>query len=322
VRRFIAAISAVTMTIRSNGSSSSVAARAKSRIPPAWRRPRRLILAGTVLAIIAIIVATRSTSRQPPPAGTRVFPIGNQVALRFLHSTGSVHLVPGPGGQVSITEHRSGMTEAIHTAYHQQGNAITVTVSVENGLPLATWVDFNVAVPQGTNANVAVPAGTLSAAGLTGSYTLHDTNGSVSAANVSGTVALQTTSGAISTSQVRAQVSAVTDNGTITTNSTRLRGRSLMRAQTGTINFHGSLDPGSEAEFRNTNGAIGITLARGSSAVVAARTPQGSINSGFPSLRVVSNSGGRVADGRIGRGDAARLSIETTGGSIDLNRGT
>ncbi len=95
-----------------------------------------------------------------------------------------------------------------------------------------------------------------------------------------------------------------------------------MQAQTGTINFHGSLDPGSEAAFRNTNGAIGVTLARGSSAVVDARTPQGSINSGFPSLRVVSNSDGRVADGRIGRGAVARLNIETTGGSIDVNHGT
>jgi hypothetical protein len=315
-------VSAAIATIRRKVSSSRLADWLDSRIPAAWRRPRRLILVGAALAIIAIIFGTRSAPVRPPPAGTRVFQIGSRVALRFVHSAGSVHLVPGAGGQVSITEHRSGMTEAIHTAYRQQGNVITVNVSVENGLPLATWVDFNVAVPQGTNANVAVAAGTLSAAGLTGNFALHDTNGSVSVSNVSGAVALQTTSGAISTSRVNAQVSAVTGNGTITTNSTRLGGHSLVQAQTGTINFHGSLDPGSEAAFRNTNGAIGVTLARGSSAVVDARTPQGSINSGFPSLRVVSNSDGRVADGRIGRGATARLNIETTGGSIDVNHGT
>jgi Putative adhesin len=322
MRRMIAAISASIVTRRGKASSSTAAARAKSGIPPAWRRPRRLILTGAALAVIALIFATRSTPARPPPPGTTVFQVGNQVALRFVHSTGSVHLIPGPGGQVSITEHRSGMTEAIHTAYRQQGNVITVNVNVETGLPYATWVDFDVAVPRGTNANVAVTAGTLSAAGLTGNFALHDTNGSVSATNMSGTVAMQTTSGAISASRVSAQVSAVTDNGTITTNSTRLGGHSLVQAKTGTINFHGSLDPGSEAAFRNTNGAVGVTLARGSSAVVDARTPQGSINSEFPSLRVVSNSDGRVAAGRIGRGAAARLNIETTGGSIDVSRGT
>ncbi len=278
-------------------------------------------MAGAALAVIVLIFA-RSGTQRPPPPGTTVFEVGNRVALRFVHSTGSVHLIQGPGGQVSITEHRSGMTEAIHTGYHQQGNVITVNVAVEAGLPVATWVDFNVAVPQGTYANVAVTAGTLSAAGIGGNLALEDTNGSVSATNVTGTVALQTTSGAITTSQVNGQVNARTDNGTITSNSTRLGGQSLVQARGGTINFHGSLEPGCKAAFRNTNGAVGVTLARGSSVIVEARTPQGSINSDFPSLRLGAGSDGRIADGRIGRGATARLNIETAGGSIDLNHGT
>jgi hypothetical protein len=320
-RQILAGIAAGIATVRSKASSSSLASWVEAHVPPAWRRPRRLILVGAAVAVIALIIVTRPTSPRSPPAGTKVFQVGNQVALRFVHSAGSVHLSPGPDGQVSITEHRSGMTDAIRTGYRQQGNVITVNVSVENGLPFATWVDFNVAVPQDTSANVAVAAGTLSAAGLSGKFGLHDTNGSISATNVSGAIALQTTSGAISTSRVSGQVSATTDNGTITTSSTRLGGYSLVQAQSGTINFHGSLDPGSHAAFRNTNGAIGVTLPRDSSAFVHARTPLGSINSEFPSLHVVSDSGGRVADGRIGRGAAAHLSIEATGGSIDLNRG-
>ncbi len=93
-----------------------------------------------------------------------------------------------------------------------------------------------------------------------------------------------------------------------------------MQAQTGTINFHGSLDPGCHAVFRNTNGAIGVTLPSGSSVLVNARTPHGSINSEFPAVHVVSHAKGRVAKGRIGRGAPARLSIQTMGGSIDLNQ--
>jgi DUF4097 and DUF4098 domain-containing protein YvlB len=280
-----------------------------------------LIITGAALvAVVALFIATRSTGPSHPAPGTTVFPIGNQVVLRFVHSTGSVHLRAGPGGQVSITEHRSGITSAIHTSYRQQGDVITVAVSVPNGLTLATWVDFDVAVPQNTSANVAIAAGTLTVSGLTGNFALKDTNGSIWATRVDGAIALRTTSGSINASQVNGQVSAATNNGTITTISTRLRGHSLVQAQSGTINFHGGLDAGCHAAFKNTNGAIGITLPRASSVVVDARTPHGSINSTFSTVHVTSNRDGRVANGRVGRGPPARLSIQTVDGSIDLNR--
>ncbi len=295
----------------------------QAHVPPAWRRPRRLLLvAALLLAVIALIISTRPTSSRHPAPGTTVFPIGQQVALRFVHSTGSVHVQAGPDGQVSITEHRSGITDAIHTRYRKQGDVVTVTVSVGTGLSVATWVDFVVAVPRDTSATVAVAAGTLKAAGLTGNFVLHDTNGSIWAADVSGAIALQTVSGSINTSHVSGQVSAITNNGTITTNSTRLRGHSMMQAQNGTINFHGSLDPGSHTVFRNTNGAVGVTLPRGSSVLVHAGTRFGSINSQFSSVHAISDSHGRVAKGRVGRGAPARLSIQTKGGSIDLSRRT
>jgi hypothetical protein len=37
-------------------------------------------------------------------------------------------------------------------------------------------------------------------------------------------------------------------------------------------------------------------------------------------VRVGANADGRLADGRVGRGEPARLSIHTMGGSINLNR--
>lgn len=239
-------------------------------------------------------------SRHPAP-GTTVYPMSSQVVLRFVHSAGSVHVRAGPSGQVSITEHRNGFTDAIHTRYRQQGDVITVTVSVDNGLPVATWVDFNVAVPQDVTAKVAVTAGTLTASGLTGDFALRDTNGSIWATKITGAIALATTSGSINTSKVSGQVRAATGNGTITTVSTRLGGHSLVQAQDGTINFRGSLAPGSHAVFSNTNGAIGVTLPRGSYVHVDARTPHG-------------------LDGLVGRGAPARLSIHTRNGSINLNR--
>jgi hypothetical protein len=323
-RRIPERISAAIATMRSRASSSPLAALA-AHIPPAWRRPRRLVLVGIFLLAIALIVVTRPAPTTAPrhPAGTRVFQIsGNRVVLRFVHSTGSVHVSAGPDGQVSIKENRNGLSQAIDTRYRQTGNVITVTVSIQNGLPLATWVDFDVAVPRDTTAKVAVAAGTLTAAGVTGNFVLQDTNGSIWATNVSGAIAMRTTSGSINTSQVSGQVRAVTANGTITTVSTRLGGDSLVQAHSGTISFHGSLDPGCHAVFRNTNGAIDVTLPRGSSVLVGARTADGSINSEFSSVHVVPGAKGRVANGRVGRDAPARLSMQTMSGSIDLNHGT
>jgi hypothetical protein len=306
--------------------NARLAAPVKAYARRQWRRPRRLIFAGALLlAAVGVIIATRpsaTTLATHPAPGTTVFPIANnQVVLRFVHSTGSVNVSSGPAGQVSIKENRNGFTNAINTSYRKQGDVITVTVSVQDGLMEATWVDFNVAVPRDTSANVAVAAGTLKATGLAGNLVLQDTNGSIWATNDSGAIGMQTASGSVNTSQVSGQVSAVTDNGTITTASTRLRGSALMQAQNGTINFHGSLDPGCHAVFRNTNGATGVTLPGGSSVLVDARARSGSINSEFSSVRVANEPGGRVADGRVGRDASARLSIQTMSGSINLNRG-
>ena len=322
LRRMFAVISSAAVALRRKALSGSLAALGEARVPLPWRRPRRLILIGAVVLAIVLIFVTRSgTFNSHPAPGTTVFHVGNRVVLRFVHSTGDVHVSPGPVGQVRIKENRSGMTDAIHTSYRQQRDAITVAVSVQSGLPVATWVDFDVAVPENTSANVAVAAGTLEASRLSGNFVLKDSNGSIGAANVTGAIALQTTSGSISTSQVSGRVSAITDNGTIMTSSTRLDGHSLLQAQNGTINFHGSLDPGSQTVVRNTNGAIGMTLPSRSSVLVNARTPHGSINSQFSSLRVGADSDGRVADGRLGKGTPARVRIQTMGGSISLNRG-
>ena len=322
-RRVLARISAAVASVREKAVSSSLAARAEAIIPPAWRRPRRLLLMGVLLLVIVLIIVTRVTAFQSHPApGTTAFQVGNQVVLRFVHSTGSVHLRPGPDGEVSIRENRSGMTDAIDTSYRQQGDAITVNISVENGLAMATWVDFDVAVPQDTSTNVAVAAGTLEASGLNGNLVLQDTNGSIGVADVRGAIALHTTSGSISASQVSGQFSAITDNGTITTSATHLSGHSRVQAQNGTINFHGSLAPGGQTVVRNTNGAIAVTLPERSSVLVDARTPHGSINSEFSSVRAGRDADGQVADGRLGRGLPARLRIQTMGGSISLDRGT
>src|SRR5258707_7348173 len=179
LHRILEGSSAAIATMRSKASSSSFSALVEAHVPPAWRRPRRLTLLGALLlAVVVLIITTRpaATPRHPAP-GTTVFPIGHQVVLRLVHSTGSVHLRAGPDGQVSITEHRVGFTGGTHTSYRQQGDVITVTVSIGSGLPTATWGDFQVAVPPDTSANVHVPAGLATRNCPSGAVLPHDTRG-------------------------------------------------------------------------------------------------------------------------------------------------
>src|SRR5262249_10120443 len=114
-RRVLAATSAAIATVRGKASSGSPAAWVEAHVPLAWRRPPRLVLAGAVLlAAILLIIATRppaTTLPRRPAPGTTVFQVGQRVVLRFVHSTGSVHLSAGPAGQVSITEDRNGFTD-------------------------------------------------------------------------------------------------------------------------------------------------------------------------------------------------------------------
>ncbi len=290
-----------------------------ARIPP---KRRRWILVGVILGILVLFFATRQTpAPQRPEPGTTIFHIDSHPALIFAHSNGRVHLSAGPDGQVSIKENRSGITDAIHTHYAQRGNSIAVTVNIDDGLPLDTWVDFDVRVPRQTGANITVAAGTLEAAGLTGDLALSDTNGAIWATNLSGSIALRTQSGSINTTHVSGQLSAITQNGTITTEDTHLSGQSRVQAESGTINFHGSLDRAGSNAFMGGNGAIGIPLPRSSSFHVDARTVSGSINSDFPGVKAIQEHGGSGASGNIGTAPRARLTIQTAGGSIDLHQG-
>src|SRR5258708_23305889 len=128
---------------------TQLAALVGGHVPGEWGRPRRLMLAGALLlAVVGFIIATRpapTTTTMPrhPAPGTTVFTIANnQEVLRFVHSTGSVNVRSGPDSQVSVTENRNGMTDAIKTSYRQQGEVITITVSVENGLMHTTCEQF------------------------------------------------------------------------------------------------------------------------------------------------------------------------------------
>lgn len=299
--------------------------RVMSRLP--WLRSprRRALVAGIALVgVVALLFArqapTERMSQQIAP-DTKLFPINGQPTLNFEHFIGNVHITPGPDGQVRIKETRNGETDAITINYAQHGNAITVTVDIPGGLFVDTWVDFEVSVPKEAGFTAMLATGTLEATNLSGRIALSNTNGSIWATGVAGTLVARTQGGSINLTGVSGQVSAITQNGTITTTSTHLDGRSTILAESGTINFHGSLSRTGSYLFRNSNGAVGLSLPSSSVFVLKAQTTSGSINSDFPGVGIYHENNRTEARGTLGTVPRAQLTIQTVGGSIALFRG-
>ena len=294
------------------------------RLPPTMRGRRWWLLLGVAsFIVIAAVVLTRLTSPGPQQIApdTRVFFINGPAHLTFSDAIGSVHIIPGSDGQVRIQEQRNGATDAITVHYVQSGNTISITATIPTGLYQDTWVDFIVSVPQQGDLTTHVPTGTLTVNGLSGNIVLTDTSGAIWASGLAGSITLQTQSGSVNAEHVNGQLSASTANGTITTTDTHLTGHCIMQAQSGTINFHGSLDHNGRYVFRNTNGAVGLTLPPSSAFSLDARTQSGSINANFAGITATRSRAGTLARGEVGASPRPQVMIETTSGSIDISQG-
>jgi hypothetical protein len=294
------------------------------RLPPAMQRHRWWLLFGVAsFIVIAVLLATRlaSPTVQQIDPNTRVYYINGPVHLRFSNAIGSVHIAPGSDGQVRIQEEKNGITDAISVHYDQTGNTISITSTIPGGLYEDTWVDFLVTVPQHADLSAIVPTGTLTVNGLSGNIALSDPGGAIWASGLAGSIRLATQSGSVNADHVKGQLSATTTNGTITTTDTHLSGQCMMQAQSGTINFHGSLDRNGRFVFRNTNGAVGLTLPPSSAFSLNARTQSGGINAGFAGITDTHSPAGTVAHGHVGANPRPQVVIETTSGSIDISQG-
>jgi hypothetical protein len=294
------------------------------RLPPAIRGRRLWLLLGVAsVIVIAAVVSTRLTSPAPQQIApdTRVFFINGPAHLTFSDAIGSVHIIPGSDGQVRIQEQRNGITDAITVHYVQSGNTISITATMPNGLYQDTWVDFIVSVPKQADLTTHVPTGTLTVNGLSGNIALTDTGGAIWANGLGGSITLETQSGSINAEHVNGQLSASTTNGTITTADTHLTGHCIMQAQSGTINFHGSLDHTGRFVFRNTNGAVGLTLPSSSAFSLDAHTQSGGINADFAGITDTRSRAGTLARGEVGASPRPQVMIETTSGSIDISQG-
>ncbi len=306
-------------------------AQAWRRIPETWRKRWHWGVIAVLLVCLALVLLGKRS--EPAPVARRIapdtmsFPVASQPDLIFAHSIGNVHITRGADGQVLIKEMKNGFTDAIQIHYQQQGDKITTTADIQSGLMQDTWVDFDVSIPNQDGALVTLQnGGTLEADGLSGPMTLSNTNGSIWATNLNGAITLESDSGSLNASHVTGPMMVSTQNGTITTSDVHLQGRSSVQAESGTINFHGSLDAKGSYLFENGNGAVGLTLSRGAAFHVDARTTSGAINLNYPGIVVQhrDSSGAGIhseALGDVGKPPLAELTIQTSSGPITLSGG-
>jgi hypothetical protein len=301
----------------------------RERVPPAWRKPGSWGIAGVVMLCLLLLFYAARPAAPPPVRQTDPYTktfflggfLGGAPTLIFAHSIGNVHIHDGADGQVSIKEDRNGFPDAIHINYSQAGSTIHVTSDIENDLASDTWVDFDVSVPKLMGLSAALlNGGTLEADNLSGQITLSNTNGSVWATNDSGVLRVQTESGSINVSQFSGQMNLTTQNGTITTGGVHIGGRSSAHADTGTINFHGSLERKANVMFTDTNGQVSVNLPGHSAFHVQVQTEGGSVNSDFPGITIHPMPPGIAAEGDVGTPPRAQLTIQTTSGPVLLHQ--
>jgi DUF4097 and DUF4098 domain-containing protein YvlB len=288
------------------------------------------VIAVLLVCLVVVLFAKHS---EPPLVARRIapdtmsFPVGSQPTLIFAHSIGNVHITRGADGQVLIKEMKNGFPDAIQIHYQQSGDTITTTSDIQGGLMQDTWVDFEVSIPNQAGAVVTLQnGGTLEANGLSGLMVLSNTNGSIWATNLNGAVTLKSDSGSLNASRVTGQMTMSTQNGTITTSDVHLQGHSSVQAESGTINFHGSLDTKGSYLFENGNGAVGLTLSRGAAFRVDASTASGAINVNYPGIVVqhLNHAGAGIHNevlGNVGKPPLAALTIQTSSGPITVSGG-
>jgi DUF4097 and DUF4098 domain-containing protein YvlB len=144
------------------------------------------------------------------------------------------------------------------------------------------------------------------------------TNIDITVANEADLV-LQTTSGDIDVQGVDGQMQLTSGDGSITLTQVALARNSVMKADSGSITFAGSLDPQGTSQFETGSGTVDVTLPADASYHLHVLSNGGPFNSDFPlSFSPANNTINAKAD--VGKSPSATLTLTTASGSINLRQ--
>ena len=194
--------------------------------------------------------------------------------------------INGSFGSINIQSGNAAHEVFVHTdgsgANIAQTDSDTIQVSTDSS-PSSSDISVDVTVPANANLVIQIDTGDVTVEGVSGQMSLTDTNGRIELHKVA------------------------------------LTGNSTIHSDNDDITFQGSLDPNGTYQFSSIGGSVDLTLPSNSAFHVDATANNGSISSDFPSIQQSSHGNGSQAQGSVGNGPQATVTIKTDSGSISIN---
>ena len=222
------------------------------------------------------------------------FSVGALPTIVINDDVGTIHVhTGGTNGNVlvQVTEANQGPgnnPDNGQVSYNQDSASNSVTVNTHSGPGFfgSNSINLDVTVPTDSNLQIKTDTGEIDVSGITGQMSLSSGTGSIH---------------------------AVQDS---------LSGQSVLKTDTGSVTFEGTIDPKGSYRFEANTGSVDVTLPGNSSFHVDASTDTGSINSDFPGVNVQHGDfTGASVHSDVGSSPGATVTLKTDTGSINLHQG-
>ena len=273
--------------------------------------------------------AVHNTVHTPAGPANRQFQVGAHPLLTIKGHECDVNIHAGHAGIINVIVHKRSTNlapdpNAIHVLYDQstdtQGrNHITVSTD-----PAYKDIDYDVTVPAATQVNIEVNAGSVAASGIagiaidTGSGSLelenihgpldvHTESGDITVQHIVGTMFMEASSGSIRANDIRGSLKAITRSGDVVAGDAVLNGQSILKTNSGSVSFTGSLDVKGSYQLETYSGDIDLTLPENAAFALNANIDSGSINNEF---------GGN----QVGHTPRAQIMVSIRSGSVNVNK--
>jgi hypothetical protein len=303
-----------------------------------------LVVSLLILAVIYGGLATAGVLLSHDTSTSKVVSVGNAPRLVLTLSDGSVNVVNGPEGQISVVMHQRvfvGNGRPIPTQFLLSPDGNTLSITVEQNFSVGfdlynSGIEFDIVAPPETALVIHTDSGDITANGMSGQMTLESSNGdiftdagsgqvalttkngAITARNVSGQVILSSVSGDVTATNVSGNLTLSTSSGSVAAINAAATGDSSFETSDGDINFSGTLAPGTHDEFHTSNGDVTLTLPSSAAFQIRASTSAGSIDSAFSTVVPAGGTPGAVAIGISGSSPYADISVQDGLGDIHL----
>ena len=250
---------------------------------------------------------THSIQYNGSQASTSIYhaPVVGRAKVVIHDSAGDIHVQSGAQGDISVASTQDGASKQVD--YRQEGDTLVISVNNGGDLFSNSPIDLTITVPQSSDVQVDANSGSVELGEISGSIQVKTESGSIDAHNLSGQVALNTSSGSITTEGLSGQATVASSSGSIDVSQASLNGDSAFSTDSGSISYGGALASGQTYQFSSSSGDVNLNLPENSSIDAKTQTSSGDVQNDF------SNP--------VGNASAAHVSVTTSSGSIEIQKG-